>query len=759
MASFFNNGIFRLSSLLIFLTILSEPVFSRHIVGGEIFYECLGPGSVMNTRNYRLTMKIYRDCAGNGADFDNPAKIGIYQFINGSYFFHAQLNVEHGGVRQITSTENPCLILPPNVCVEETSYIFNLINLPIIQGSYIASWERCCRNNSITNIFAPHNTGATFTIEITEEAQRTCNNGPRFNDFPPIGICVNDPLNFDHGATDAEGDEIIYEFCAPLKGGGPLGTTNLWEQELCDGITPNPQNCLPPYEEVDFNIPNYTPLNPLGSNSPININPLTGFISGIPTQIGQFVVGVCVKEYRNGILLSVLRRDFQFNVVMCQTAVDAAIQADAIIDGKEFILNSCGNNTVTFINESESEALIDSYRWTFTINGTEQEVFTRHATFTFPGIGNYKGRMIVNEGQQCGDTAYINVNVFPTMAADFEFEYDTCVGGPVSFRDLSSTEADVITKWDWEFGDLETSAVRNPKHLYQTPGLHPVTLIATDNNACKDTMVREISYFPVPPLIIVRPTKYIACVPEEITFTNLSVPIDETYDIRWDFGDGETGDLISPTHEYTREGIYNVKVEITSPIGCYISETFPNLITMKASPAADFRIDPEVINSLNPTAKFTDLSSGGATGWYWDFGGEGRSFIQNPTYTFQDTGLFDVMQVVFHPNGCTDTIVKSIDIESVVQFFLPNAFTPNYDGKNEVYKPGGLSSGVTYYSMTIWSRWGEQLFSTSDPNEGWNGRKLNTGQELPVGVYLCVLVYHDARKRVHELREFVTLVR
>jgi len=272
-------------------------------------------------------------------------------------------------------------------------------------------------------------------------------------------------------------------------------------------------------------------------------------------------------------------------------------------------------------------------------------------------------------------------------------------------------------------------------------------------------MTRKVNYFPVPPLIIIRPTKYEACVPELITFTNLSVPIDETYDIRWDFGDGGTATEISPSYEFTDEGIFTITLEITSPIGCYTSESFPNLITIEASPTADFAMAPAVINSINSTATFTDLSTGGATGWYWDFGGEGRSFLQNPTYTFRDTGMYTITEVVFHPNGCTDTIVKLLDIEPIVQFFLPNAFTPNYDGKNEIYKAEGLSAGVSFYSMTIWSRWGEELFTSSDPEDGWNGRKHNTGQEMPVGVYLCSLEYHDARKRVHELREFVTLVR
>lgn len=759
MIAFYSSRLFKYFLALILFFALDGVIYARHIVGGEIFYECLGPGSIPNTRNYKLIMKIYRDCAGNGAEFDNPAEVGIYSHINGVYKFVLKLDVLHGSVTNLVSIENPCLILPPNVCVEETSYTWTLMNMPVIAGSYIASWQRCCRNNTINNIVAPHNTGATYTIEITEEAQRTCNTGPKFNEFPPIGICVNNPINFDHSASDKEGDEIVYEFCAPLQGGGPLGVNDPDQQTLCEGITPNPQNCLPPYPDVIFNAPLYSFLQPLGQSSPIAINPVTGYLTGIPNTTGQFVVGICVKEYRNGVLLSILRRDFQFNVVNCQAAVDAKIQADAVVNGKEFVLNSCGNNTVTFVNESEDEDFIQSYRWVFDINGSPVVKTSRHATYTFPGVGSYTGTMIVNEGQQCGDTAYINVNVFPTMEADFEFEYDTCIGGPVEFRDKSTTEADEITDWDWDFGDDEVSIVRNPNHLYQIPGLHPVELIVTDNNQCKDTMVRQVSYFPVPPLIIIKPSKYVACVPEIISFTNLSVPIDETYDINWDFGDGGTSDDISPTHEFENEGVYTVKVEITSPIGCYTSETFPNLITMEASPTADFIMTPEKTNSLNPTITLTDQSTGGATGWYWDFGGEGRSFIQNPTYTFRDTGMYDVMQVVFHPNGCTDTLIKVVDIEDVVQFFLPNAFTPNFDGKNEVYKPGGLGSGATYYSMTIWSRWGEELFSTNDPEEGWNGRKFNSGQEMPVGVYLCVLVYHDARRRVHELREFVTLVR
>ena len=539
-------------------------------------YECLGPGSQTDTRNYRLTMKIYRDCASvGGANFDDPARIGIYSYINGVYAFVKMVSIHHNEVIQVDAVDNPCLILPDNVCVEETSYTINLSNTPIIAGSYIISWQRCCRNNSITNIVAPNNTGATYTIEITQDAQNTCNDGPRFNAFPPIGICVNEPLHFDHSASDEEGDQIVYEFCAPLAGGGPLGVDNPNQVNYCEGITPDPRNCLPPYAGVTFNAPNYSPTSPLGVNSFISINPVTGLITGTPTLTGQFVVGVCVKEYRNGVLLSILRRDFQFNVVNCQATVNAKIKSDAIINGSEFLLNSCGVNSITFQNQSQQEQYIKSYHWIFDLHGSTAESTAKNATITFPGIGAYKGTMIVNEGEQCGDTAYINVNIFPSISTDFIFDYDTCIGGPVNFRDKSITNAQNLTDWNWSFGDNEVSTVRNPNHLYQKPGIHPVRLISTDNNLCKDTMIKEVHYFPVPPLVLVKPNKFTACVPESIRFTNLSVPIDETYDIKWDFGDGGTGDEISPIHDYEVDGVFTVRVRSPLRSGAIRRRHFP----------------------------------------------------------------------------------------------------------------------------------------------------------------------------------------
>ena len=153
--------------------------------------------------------------------------------------------------------------------------------------------------------------------------QQTANNSPTFKNFPPIVICANERLNFDHSAADAEGDQLIYSFCQPLGGGGKGGNTG------CSGTTPNPP-CWPAPNDVSFKSPTYTFLQPLAGNPVVSIDSRTGRITGIPQTLGQFVVGVCVEEYRNGRLLGSVHRDFQFNVAKCDPTVKGKVTADSV---------------------------------------------------------------------------------------------------------------------------------------------------------------------------------------------------------------------------------------------------------------------------------------------------------------------------------------------------------------------------------------------------------------------------------------------
>jgi hypothetical protein len=208
--------IFAVCTLLL-LSVVPEKVSAMHIIGGEITYECLGDAP-NNAKRYRFTMKIYRDCNGNGAGFDNPAQIAIYR---GTEFINVRIdNFQASGpvITTLQPVPPDCVSEIPDVCVQQAIYTFER-NLPVLQNpteSYFIVYQRCCRNLTINNLINPGDIGATYMIDLTYDAQQACNDSPVFNNFPPIIICKDFYLEFDHSATDAEGDQLVYSFCSPL---------------------------------------------------------------------------------------------------------------------------------------------------------------------------------------------------------------------------------------------------------------------------------------------------------------------------------------------------------------------------------------------------------------------------------------------------------------------------------------------------------------------------------------------------------------
>ncbi|MEM9917001.1 MAG: PKD domain-containing protein [Bacteroidota bacterium] len=730
----------------------TNEVQAAHIVGGEMTYECLGPEG-NNSMRYRFTMKVYRDCAGNGADYDGPdgqvrAHITVYQGSSINPFttvFAGRPRISR--IEADIGINNPCIIVPTNVCVQEGIYIFEEV-LPIVDESYHIVYQRCCRNGSISNLRRPGETGSSYTVEISPLAQRTCNNSPTFKQFPPIVICADQELIFDHSATDAEGDQLVYSFCTPLNGGTTFD------------VAPNP-DAPPPWQAVRY-VPPYSGNRPITGAPDLSITPNTGIIRGVPTIQGQFVVGICVQEFRNGDLLTELRRDFQFNVTFCEPQVNATISGD--LDAGVYRYQTCNETVITMINRSTNVNFIDSYLWQF--NTTDRDgnplVFdTRNIVAEFPGPGKYSGRMILNPGSSalCTDTADVEVVISPPIEPQFIAEYDTCVAGSVSFQELTPLIENGVASWNWDFGDQNTSNEQNPVHRYQTPGLREVSLTIVDSFGCSGTFTQEINWFPAPAVIILEPSAEVGCAPLEVTFNNLSEPIDETYNIRWNFGDGNTGTEISPTHVYTKEGFQTVTVEILSPLGCYNIGVFEDLIEVDSSPVVSFNYTPEVgISNFNPTVQFFDQSKH-IVQWDWDFGGLGSSGLISPSFTFPDTGRHVVTLTGTHFYGCVDTFSQVIDVVPLIRYFLPNAFTPNGDDKNEFFGPKGFFRGIRNYQMVIYNRWGELIFETTNPDERWNGRKFNTGRSAPSGAYAYHISFVGPRGTPQEFQGTAILVR
>ena len=197
--------------LLIGFLFINLNGFASHIVGGDMFYDCLGGNQ------YRVTLNLYRDCLSSGAPFDDPLPITIFDGNNvniGSFTinFPGSLNLD------VNFNNNPCVTVPSDICVEGAVYT-KIITLPASTTGYTLAYQRCCRGPNVTNLNTPEDQGLTITVSIPPDNIAICNSSPRFTNYPPLLLCSNEELVFDHSATEPDGDDIIYEICAPNQGG------------------------------------------------------------------------------------------------------------------------------------------------------------------------------------------------------------------------------------------------------------------------------------------------------------------------------------------------------------------------------------------------------------------------------------------------------------------------------------------------------------------------------------------------------------
>jgi gliding motility-associated-like protein len=282
---------------------------ATHLMGGSLTYRYTGQSN--GNYNYHVTLKIYRYCTGGTAALDQQALLGI--FLQDPQNPNADKVWYETSIMPITSQQ---FITPPSpgincnfnasVCVEEGIYESD-ISLPPNAGGYHLMVERCCRNGNIVNLSNPGSIGMTYYTFIPPAP--VINSSPQFSDIPVPYICTGDTVTIVNNAVDPDGDVLVYSFEIPYI--GYSGTTN---------AIPDPQIDLNPYAmpipEAIYN-PGYSLSSPFGAGGFASINPVTGLTSYyIPNQ-GFFVVVIEIKEYRNGQLISAIRRDLQLIAIAC----------------------------------------------------------------------------------------------------------------------------------------------------------------------------------------------------------------------------------------------------------------------------------------------------------------------------------------------------------------------------------------------------------------------------------------------------------
>ena len=454
--------------LLLFLVLDFSTSKATHIVGGVMNYRYLG------NDKYEISVSVYRDCINGRPPLDDPAIIRVWDGVSESYSFPR---------KPFDDTLPPlppdaCARITTPVCVNWTKYIDTLI-LPPSDLGYIIYYQRCCRNYTIQNLtydsrgFGSMDWGATYTINIPPSVndQQIPNSSPVFLNYPPIYICVNKPITYDNRAIDADGDSLVYKLCTPYSGAFPFDAIN------------NDTSEIPPFENVVWD--SAYSVNDMLGGVPLTINSSTGLLSGTPNTLGQFVVGVCVDEYRNGELLTHTIRDFQFNVIDCNLQIVSSFFAPTI---------QCNNFTVNFQNQSSGAT---DYKWYFGDGDSSVAINPSH---TYSDTGKYTVTLIslnsVTNTCLAQYSQIISVQ-YKKIEADFIVDVDVCLSSNDIIRFIDrSTDSFNVASWKWSFSNGDSSSLQNPVLFYN--GIDTsitATLTVTSSNGCISTITKTVKLF------------------------------------------------------------------------------------------------------------------------------------------------------------------------------------------------------------------------------------------------------------------------
>lgn len=355
---------------------------------------------------------------------------------------------------------------------------------------------------------------------------------------------------------------------------------------------------------------------------------------------------------------------------------DAAGKKDSVIKNNFITVNKspavnflatstigCVPLTVQFTDQSTAgSGSITKWEWDF---GDGKTSLLRSPSHTFDVSGNFTITLKVTNSLGCAEvhtkTSFIRVNELPK--ANFTSGSASSCNPPALINFTNTSTGPAIKNIEWNFGDGTVSFETNPSHNYTAPGTYPVTLIITNQNACKDSITK--------PTVIGSVTSRISspdtvCQGAPVNFVNTSVPAIASN--LWDFGDRTSSSDINPVKSFATAGSFTVKL-VNNFGGC--KDSVSKKITVLPKPVADFSFIAPPPGCKLPVNVSFSTQAAAATSYFWNFGDGNTSTSSQPTHSYATYGTFSAQLKVTANNGCSDSIVKQ-NIVSIVRVQINN---------------------------------------------------------------------------------------
>ncbi|MEO8148824.1 MAG: PKD domain-containing protein [Bacteroidia bacterium] len=404
------------------------------------------------------------------------------------------------------------------------------------------------------------------------------------------------------------------------------------------------------------------------------------------------------------------------DTVSIQQQINVLSSAIAIA-GFNYATNIC-DSSITLTNISQGAT---NYIWSFG-DGTTSTLMQPIHQYNAPG--NYTVFLLAIN--PC-DTDITQQNIFistyiPAIAA-FNFVVPPC-STQVTFNNQSSN----ALHYSWNFGDGTFDTNSNPVHQYGVAGNYTVTLVVSDT--CKsDSVTMQVNLTAAATPVAAFNTNPQPCDSIALSFNNNSA---NALSYSWDFGDGSTSSISTPYHIYSSPGVYTVTLVAANNCD---TDTFIQNVTVDSLqfPKADFQFQ---VTPCTGKTTFTNNSTN-ASAYLWNFGDGTSSTDSIPVHTYTTTGAYNVTLIANPGDPCSDSLTLTVTITdaAAIDWFIPNCFTPNDDGLNDVFEIKGLSDCVDYH-LKIFNRWGRKIFESSNDIKNWDGTFEKTN--VPEGVYMYI---------------------
>jgi gliding motility-associated-like protein len=410
------------------------------------------------------------------------------------------------------------------------------------------------------------------------------------------------------------------------------------------------------------------------------------------------------------------------------------------------VISSSGGNNVICTGQTINLSATGGTSYQWQLNGVDISGAT-NSTFVASQGGNYT--VTAFNGSCSNSSAVFVLTLFNPTVSGTGGSTQICPGGTLV---LTATNG---VSYQWQLNGVNIPGATASSYTANGPGVYNVVV---NNGICSSTSANFVLTEIVNPTININVSSPSACIP-----TTGTVSSDGNFtNITWFINSAQASTSPSFSFQFTSPGCYIISANGTLNNGCNVIVTDSAAICLDELPFALFSASPFSFSAEAETINFTNQSSENTVSYNWNFGNGSSSLDSNAMQTFYNTeNGYTVTLTAYTENGCSDDYSLNIPFDPESVFYIPNSFTPDGDGFNQVFKPIFTFGYDPFnFEMLIYNRWGELIFESRNANIGWDGSYGNFGRSVQQGIYTYKITFKNPNRDERQIVSgHVTLIR